>query len=620
MTMKMVKTGILLSCCAMLFAAAAAEAPSLPQIRRALAKLPPRGRLFVDFANWTPDRARDCFAFEPGRIITMRNADYLLTQPPARYELEGKRLLAVSNAVLERTLTLAFAWKLTGEEKYARRAVQEVLNAAAFPDWNPKHFLDAATMSMGVAIGYDFLYDFFTPDERRTLVAAMVEKGLKPSGVVTNGWQHGTNNWTQVCYAGLTAAALVSAEADPELCAGLIHRAVTNVPKVMKISYSPNGGYPEGPNYWHYGTGFNSFLIAMFKHAFGTDYGLSDIPGWSTTGVYYSHALTPAGNTYHYGDGKNECVPSFANFYLASQYPSRLFFCPKSRERLLWYSRQKPKDGKIVDAKYIQLSMLFMNRDTGNAPPPPPWYWSGEKATLPIFMCRSDWSKDALYLGIKGGSAKLSHAHLDAGSFVIESQGVYFVQELGNERYINIEKLGLDLWGQQQTSDRWKLFRYGMYGHSVIRIEDDQQLVDGFATLRNVKNHPDGSYTLDVELSSLYAGAKSVKRAVDFNPGRIRIADTLTGLKPGAKVTFQFCTRTDVADAENGLLLSRKNRTMRVSGTLSGGGKIQWQQLPADRFRKDYEAPDADAKVVWFETVAPASGTVAYFVDFTPGK
>ena len=99
------------------FATAAAPNPRevpFTAIQQKMRSLPPRGRLFVDFAAWTPDKAKESFAFEPGRIMTMKNADYIMTLPPVQYELEGKRLLAVSRAVLDRTLNLAFAPRRQG--------------------------------------------------------------------------------------------------------------------------------------------------------------------------------------------------------------------------------------------------------------------------------------------------------------------------------------------------------------------------------------------------------------------------------------------------------------------------------------------------------------------------
>ena len=52
--------------------------------------------------------------------------------------------------------------------------------AAAFEDWHPPHFLDTAEMTNAVAIGYDWLYDVLTPEQRATLKTAIIEKGLKP--------------------------------------------------------------------------------------------------------------------------------------------------------------------------------------------------------------------------------------------------------------------------------------------------------------------------------------------------------------------------------------------------------------------------------------------------------
>ncbi|MFR6034814.1 MAG: hypothetical protein ACLUKN_17550 [Bacilli bacterium] len=41
----------------------------------------------------------------------------------------------------------------------------------------------------------------------------------------------------------------------------------------------------------------------------------------------------------------------------------------------------------------------------------------------PVALVRTNWNiGEGLYLGIKGGKGNLSHAHLDAGSFVFDSK------------------------------------------------------------------------------------------------------------------------------------------------------------------------------------------------------
>ena len=44
--------------------------------------------------------------------------------------------------------------------------MKELRAAAAFPDWNPSHFLDTAEMTHAFAIGYDWLYEGLGPEAR----------------------------------------------------------------------------------------------------------------------------------------------------------------------------------------------------------------------------------------------------------------------------------------------------------------------------------------------------------------------------------------------------------------------------------------------------------------------
>ena len=68
----------------------------------------------------------------------LEQADSVLELPPRTYEIpDGIRLLHTSRAVQTRIQYCAFAYHITGEEKYAARAVKEIEAAAAFPDWHP---------------------------------------------------------------------------------------------------------------------------------------------------------------------------------------------------------------------------------------------------------------------------------------------------------------------------------------------------------------------------------------------------------------------------------------------------------------------------------------------------
>jgi hypothetical protein len=108
-----------------------------------------------------------------------RNAESLLTQPPVEYKLEGRRLLGVSREALYRTLTLSATYRLTGDPRFAKRAVGEMEQIASFNDWHPAHFLDVAEMTTAMAFGYDWLYDQLTPEQRASIRQAIIEKGLQ---------------------------------------------------------------------------------------------------------------------------------------------------------------------------------------------------------------------------------------------------------------------------------------------------------------------------------------------------------------------------------------------------------------------------------------------------------
>ena len=128
--------------------------------------------------------------------------DAALAKPPVTRTFIGRRLLGTSREALKRIFWLSYTYRVHGGEAYARRAIDEMLAASAFSDWNPAHFLDVGEMTMALAIGYDWLYDKMTPRERKTVARAILDKGLKPASDKKNAWFYkNENNWNSVCNA-----------------------------------------------------------------------------------------------------------------------------------------------------------------------------------------------------------------------------------------------------------------------------------------------------------------------------------------------------------------------------------------------------------------------------------
>lgn len=139
-----------------------------------------------------------------------KQADGMINQPPVKHVLIGPRLLDKSRKALEIISTTAAMYRLTGDVKYAARAKKEMLNVAAFADWNPSHFLDVAEMTNACGIGYDWIYDQLSADERATIRRSIVDLGFKPALTAYANkafWTHSNMNWSQVCAGGLTVGA-----------------------------------------------------------------------------------------------------------------------------------------------------------------------------------------------------------------------------------------------------------------------------------------------------------------------------------------------------------------------------------------------------------------------------
>jgi len=369
----------------------------------------------------------------------------LLTAAPSRYEIpDGLRLLATSRRVVDRIYTLALLYRLDGDRRYAERAWQELAAAANFPDWNPRHFLDTAEMTHAFAIGYDWLYDVWTPEQRSLLQQAIVEKGLKtalPIYRARRWWAVAHHNWNQVCNGGIGMGALALADVEPQLAGETLHDALESIQLAM-AEFAPDGAWKEGPGYWNYATSYNVIFLAGLQTALGTDFGLSRIGAFEQTGLFPIYLTGPLGRTFNYADGGDHSIFAPQMFWLARQFKQpicawyeRRTTAPSALD-LLWY------DPAGADPKATGL-------------PLDKYFRAAEVAVL-----RSDWDNpQALFVGFKAGDNKANHSHLDLGSFVFDATGVRWAVDLGADDYNLPGYFG----GQ-----RWNYYRLRAEGQNTL--------------------------------------------------------------------------------------------------------------------------------------------------------
>ncbi|MBO5763284.1 MAG: hypothetical protein J6R85_05380, partial [Lentisphaeria bacterium] len=109
---------------------------------------------------------------------------------------------------------------------------------------------------------------------------------------------------------------------------------------------------------------------------------------------------------------------------------------------------------------------------------------------------------------------------------------------------------------------------------------------------------------------------KSVERIATLGAKGVSVQDTLTGVKAGSKVRFQFCTRAAAEVQGNQVILSEKGKKMYVSVNQ----KVEWKFASTDQWRQEWDSKNGSAKMVWFEIDAPKNGNVNYTVSYIPGK
>ena len=544
----------------------------------------------------------------------IEEATALLDKPVSERIVTGRRLLGVSRENLRRIFILSYAYRMTNDKKYAQRAEAEMLKAASFSDWNPSHFLDVGEMTMALAIGYDWLYPRLSSQTKKTIEDAIIEKGLKESLKKPDNWfVDVTHNWNQVCHAGMVYGALAVWEREPELSRMMINRAIEKVALPMK-HYAPDGAYPEGVGYWEYGTSFNVMLLSAIEKAFGTDFGLSEIPGFLQTGDYVLHMITPQLKNFCYSDNG---VNAFLNSTL-------FWFYDKTRKPEILYhqSRLYQKEGsKRIRGNRLAPAMLIWGNSASLSTPKEPesLFWIA-KGDNPVCAMRSEWKDpNGIYVGVKLGSPAVNHGHMDVGSFILEADGVRWGIDMGGEEYNQLETRGVELWGSNQDAQRWDVFRYNNFAHNTLAFNQKKQLAKGYATYRDYSDRPDNMYVVS-DLTDVYKGDVSkVERAVSLVDKKyVVVEDKIKATDKFTMLTWNFVTPAKASIvSDQVMLLESEGKKLYLK--VEGPQNIRWNVKPA-KSPYTYDSDNDGISIVGFDTDLIRNSEQTIRVYLLPGE
>lgn len=505
-------------------------------------------------------------------------AKNMLTLAPLERKLLGRRLLDKSREFLRRIFYLSYAYRITGESQYAERAEKEMLNVAAFTDWNPSHFLDVAEMTAGMAIGYDWLYSYLPSSSRNTISASIITLGLTPSlDTVKCGWLRGTNNWNQVCNSGMTLGALAVYDLKPELATMIINRSIVSIHQSMN-EYAPDGAYPEGYGYWEYGTSYNTLFLTTIQKAFGDDFGLTKLKGFMQTSYFMLNMTGLRGESFNYSD---------AGVVKKAVAPAMFWFQNNTSDNSILYTQQmflKSRKTNDLSKDRFLPALLIWAKDIqfSNITKPTMRLWIGQGRT-PVALLHNSWdSPSDIFVGLKGGSPSTNHGHMDVGSFIIDGLGERWAMDLGMENYTAIEAQGIDLFNNAQNSARWNVYRHSNYHHNTLTVDSALQNVKGVATIISSSDSPD-SISATTDITSLYAPAltSAIRTVAIINKDKVVVEDKLTNTNKLTQVRWTFLTPATVKIIDdNTIELSQNHKTVLVK--LVYKGKAAPFSIPAD--------------------------------------
>lgn len=483
----------------------------------------------------------------------IKGANAYFDMPVSEWTIYNVVALNTDNAVSS-LKTLSFAYQMTGDSRYADRAIEEMKAVMAYDNWNPNHFLDCAALMGAVSLAYDWLYDYLTPEFRAEVRKALVDKGLtqvmqdyrnSPEKKRTYNWAQSSlpDNWNIVCNSGALKAAIIIADEEPELAAQVFDYGLKLIQKAI-LMYAPDGAWFEGPTYWSYTTSHYVSLMASMQTAFGDTFGYMDTPGVADTGYFITAIEGPQGR-FNFHDAEAGKTSSATLLFLANQLNDSAL--TKIRLNQLEVNNYK---GSVDDIIYYNTS-----HSSARAQLPVDYVFRETE----IAVMRSNWElTSSVFAGFHAGKVAVYHGQSDCGQFIIDAYGTRFAADLGAESYSIVTEHG-------------NLYRDRAEGHNTLVINPDAssgQHRKGETRIDRFECGQNSAFAVSDMTSAYQDHATSVKRGMKLTNNRnaIIVQDEIKLKEPSDVWWFMHTRQTiEIADDGKSAVIKGEHRDMKVT-------------------------------------------------------
>lgn len=480
-----------------------------------------------------------------------------------------------TESVFNKITEVGYCYRMTGDEKYAKRCMDEILGICKMSSWLAPNgsFLATAGLMLAVALCYDWMYDseYMTADNKNTIKRAMETKGmdeiLKDYEGTSSGrsyfWAQSPkpDNWNFVCNNAGLLSAMAFADVSPTRSVQIFNYGMKLLRKAA-VLYAPDGAWYEGPGYWEYGTRHFIMIMQNLQKVFGDTYGFMDLPGIHETGYYAVSQEGPMGS-FNIGDSHEGNVNANANtspalLFIASYYKD------ENLQSLVMNAVREMTGIDVFLARmyYIAYYDPELSEKAVNAKRD--WYFRDSEIAV-MHKSLEDIQNDA-FTALHAGKNGTPHGHLDAGQFVIDAYGTRFACDTGYE--------------SDSPNVKQKYYRYRTEGHNTLVINPDLspgQNVDGIARIDRFDT--DGNSAIAVtDLTDMYENAESIKRGLKFTDNRsiITVQDEISLNEPSDIWWFMHSKQkiTVSDDGQSAVISGNKNMDMLVKLSSSAPGSF----------------------------------------------
>ena len=502
-------------------------------------------------------------------------------QVPYAWDDFMRTISHVSNNLVARFFAWGYAYQLTGDQKYVDAAYKLFEQVATYPDFNPGHIIDFGTSMNGLAIGFDWLYDGFSTEQRETVKKVVRDKALDvlASGMYgkiiseTMGMPCGrhfkqVNNFNGIINGGVVVGAIATIEYDTEEALTYISDSLRSVEYALAM-LPPEGGWTESIHYWSLNMESLCDLLASMQRIFGKSYGLADGQGMSTTIDYVINCLG-VGGTNNYGDAVQETIHSFDIFAYLGKLLNNSTALKLRRDEL---TETNGVDATQRDIMYYDFAQNVSLNEDSDSKFDPMLVTAGPEVVS--FRDSFDFDKMQTYFSAHFGTTTGFHQQDDCGTFVLDLLGERWAYDLGMSDYL------------LQNTGKYKgeqLYRVRAEGHNMIVLNPqnytDAELVtksNVYAPITEAKSSEYGGYVY-TDMSEVYsreANSMKIGYYIDDNISSVTYRNEFNVDKE-TDVMWSLHTKANITIDNDAVYLSQNGKTVKIELLCKNGTDIKW--------------------------------------------